>query len=162
MLASREGVAHADFASAAAHDHTQHWHLPPEARTSVAGRDVVAQDAAGRPVLAVRQADPAGLTLATARGATAPMQGWYSAAYGAKTPAWALAYTGRASTTTFATLLAAGAHAGKRATVTRRAATGGGSTVDVCVAGAPGYAVTVPAVDGAIGIRPGGAACPAA
>jgi hypothetical protein len=149
------------LASAAAHDYTQHWHLPPDARTSVAGRDVVAQDAAGRPVLAIRQADPAGLALASARGATAPMQGWYSAAYGAKTPAWALAYTRRASTTTFATLLAAGPHAGQRATVTRRAATGGGSTVDVCVAGTPGYAVTVPAGDGAIGVRPGGVGCPA-
>jgi hypothetical protein len=89
------------------------------------------------------------------------MQGWYSSSYGSKTPAWALSYTRRASTTTFATLLAAGPHAGRGATVTRRAAAGGGSTVDVCVAGTPGYGVTVPGGDGAIGIRPGGAGCPA-
>lgn len=133
------------LASAAPHDYTQTWHLPPGTRTETSGADVLVSDAAtGRRTLAIRQAEPTGLGLRTVSGQTTPvLQGWYSAVYGTKVPSPALEYTRTAAGARFATLLAAGPAASQdgRVTVTPVA---GGIRADVCVNGTTGYAMTVP------------------
>lgn len=137
------------LSGAATHDYTQTWHLPPDAAPAVTGQDVAVTNAAGKRILMIRQADPAGETLATIRGQTAPlMQGWSSSSYGSKVPAWALEFQRRAASTAFTTLLAASPYATQTGTVTTTPA-GGGTRVDVCVGGSTGYAVNVPAADAA-------------
>src|SRR4051794_25265037 len=79
------------LASAVPHAYTQTWHLPPDAAVAVRGADGAVADAAGRPTLAIRQAEPAGLDVAAVKGQASPvLQGWSSAAYGSKSPAYAL------------------------------------------------------------------------
>ena len=145
----------------ATHDYTQTWHLPPDATPDANGQDVAVTSSAGKRILTIRQADPAGETLATSRGQTSPvLQGWYSSSYGSKVPAWALEYTRRATSAAFTTLLAAGPYAAQTSTVTTTPVSGG-TQIDVCVGGSTGYAVTVPAADAAPIAVNGGACAPA-
>ena len=147
------------LASGASHSYTQTWHLAPDAVIDVRGLDVAVSNGSGKRVLTIRQADPAGTTLAAVKGQTAPMQGWYSASYGSKIPAYALEYGRKTASTTFATLLAAGPYAPQTSTVVRTPVSGG-DRVDVCVGGSVGYTVTI-AADGTT-ISVGGGACPTA
>ena len=102
----------------------------------------VSATAAGKTVLGITQASPAGMTLQSFYGATNPLQGWYSSSYGSKVPSWALQYTRSATSAVFATLLAAGPYAAQPATVVEHPQAQA-DLLDVCVGGSTGYAVTV-------------------
>ena len=131
------------LASAQEHDYAQLWHLP--AGSSVvrtAGGVTVTRVAGGNaPTLSLTQADPASLTLHEVTGATNPMQGWISRAYGAKTPSPALEYHQRARATRLATLLATGSQTPGADDISQSDITGG-RRIDVC-GPAAGYTVTV-------------------
>ena len=92
-------------------------------------------------LLSLTQADPASLTLHEVTGATNPMQGWISRAYGAKTPSPALEYHQRGRATRLATLLATGSPTPGADDISQSDITGG-RRIDVC-GPAAGYTVTV-------------------
>jgi hypothetical protein len=130
-----------ELSSSVSHQYSQTWHLGPSAIPSASGMNVTAT-AAGKPVLGITQASPAGMTLQSFYGATNPLQGWYSSSYGSKVPSWALQYTRSATSAVFATLLAAGPYAAQPATVVEHHQAQA-DLLDVCVGGSTGYAVTV-------------------
>jgi hypothetical protein len=141
--------------SSTSHSYAQTWHLAPNASLRVSGQDVTVH-AAGVPVLAIRQANQSGMTLATIKGQTSPaLQGWYSSSYGSKVPAWALEYRRSAPSVAFATLLAASPYASQPATVTRTPI-GRGNRIDLCVNRTIGYSVTVPAAGSPVTVTGGG------
>ncbi len=105
------------LSSSATHTYTQTWHLFPEAEIAAAGKDVVASTPEGTEQLAICQADWSTLELDTQRGGVAPLQGWYSKAYGAKAPNWAIEYARTAPSARFVTLLASGPYAATRPSV---------------------------------------------
>src|SRR6185312_8562783 len=74
-------------------------------------------------------------------GATNPMQGWISRAYGAKTPSPALEFHLRSPAARLATLIATGPEASGAQRVSQSDVPGG-RRIEVCAAGG-GYAVTV-------------------
>jgi hypothetical protein len=138
--------------SAGVHTYTQTWHLAPDAAIDPQGGDVAVSNAAGGRTLTIHQADPSGLTVDAVRGRTSPsMQGWYSASYGSKVPAYALEFTRRGSTAQFATLLAADGYAAKPASVVQH-----DTQVDVCVDGTLGYQVVAPNDGSALSVTAGG------
>ncbi len=150
VLVLRQGLVLVfdELSSAASHQYSQTWHLGPAASPSAppggeqaSGLNVTAS-AAGKPVLTITQASPAGITLQSLRGASDPLQGWYSSSYGSEVPSWALQYTRTGTSALFATLLAAGPYAAQPATVVEHPQAQG-DLLDVCVGGSTGYAVTV-------------------
>jgi Heparinase II/III-like protein len=131
------------LASAEEHDYAQLWHLPAGSHVTQTADGISVTPAAGAagPALALTQADVAGLDVRTVTGATNPMQGWISRAYGAKTPSPALEFHRRGRAARLATLLATGPGASGGSTV-RQSAVPGGRRVEVC--GPRGdYVVTV-------------------
>jgi hypothetical protein len=143
VLVLRQGLVLVldELSSAASHQYSQTWHLGPSASASASGMNVTAS-AAGKAVLTITQASPAGMTLQSFHGASDPLQGWYSSSYGSEVPSWALQYTRTGASAVFATLLAAGPYAGQPATVIEHPQAQA-DLLDVCVAGSTGYAVTV-------------------
>jgi Heparinase II/III-like protein len=135
-------LVHDELSSASAHEYTQTWHLAPNATPAGSAQSLTAT-AGGRAQLTITQANPAGVTLQSLRGATDPQQGWYSSSYGSKVPSWALQYTREGTTAAFGTLLATGPYAAESAVV---AETPGAEAdvLKVCVGGTTGYVVTVP------------------
>jgi hypothetical protein len=93
------------------HRYVQTWHLFPGASLQSRGLDILARDAKGTPLLAISEADWSTLSRSAIRGGSSPMQGWYSDAYGSKSPNWALEYARTAPSARFVTLIASGAHA---------------------------------------------------
>jgi len=143
VLVLRQGLVLVldELSSAASHQYSQTWHLGPSASPSANGMNVTAT-AAGKAVLTITQASPAGMTLQSLRGASDPLQGWYSSSYGSEVPSWALQYTRTGTSAVFATLLAAGPYAGQPATVVEHPQTQA-DLLDVCVGTSTGYAVTI-------------------
>jgi hypothetical protein len=135
-----------DLSSAAAHSYAQTWHMAPGSSLRSGGGDTVVTNAAGTPTLTIDQADPSGMTVQSAFGASAPIQGWYSNGYGAKQPDWAIEDTRTGSGALFTTLLAAGPYAAQTSTVAE-SPVAGGHRVSVCVGGSIGYTVTVPSAN---------------
>jgi hypothetical protein len=113
------------------HDYTQLWHLQPGSRVRALRDGTLVADSAGRPSLSIVQAQASGLTRRTVVGATSPMQGWTSTAYGFKTASPALEYRRQSASGRLATLLGSGPHAGRIARV-RQEAIPGGRRVAVC------------------------------
>ncbi len=74
------------------------------------------------------------MTLQTYYGNTDPLQGWYSDAYGSVQKNHVVGYTERATSTTYATLIALGPDAGRPASVTESTAPDGALTLRVCAA----------------------------
>jgi Heparinase II/III-like protein/Concanavalin A-like lectin/glucanases superfamily/Heparinase II/III N-terminus/Bacterial Ig domain len=144
VVVLRQGLVlvHDELSSSASHQYSQTWHLGPAALPSATGTTVTAT-AAGKAVLGITQASPAGMTLQSFHGATDPLQGWYSSSYGSKVASWALQYTRTGTAAAFATLLAAGPYAAQPATVVERPQAQA-TMLDVCVGGSVGYAVTIP------------------
>jgi hypothetical protein len=150
VLVLRQGLVLVldELSSAASHQYSQTWHLGPAASPSAphggaqaSGMNVTAT-AAGKAVLTITQANPAGMALQSFRGASDPLQGWYSSSYGSEVPSWALQYTRTGASAVFATLLAAGPYAAQNATVVEHPQAQA-DLLDVCVGGSTGYAVTV-------------------
>jgi hypothetical protein len=129
------------LASATRHRYTQTWHLLPGARTAGSSASLDIRDEAGRPLLAIRQADPADLVLESVIGARDPMQGWVSSTYGKMTPNPTLEYQRSGTAATFVTLLASGPAAGVAHRVTSTSHSGSIS-VSVC-AGGGGHTVQI-------------------
>lgn len=125
------------------HRYAQTWHLFPDAALAAAGKDLVASTPDGTEQLALSQADWNGLELDTKQGETAPLQGWYSKAYGAKLPGWAVEYTRHASGARFVTLLASGPYASTRPTVKQAWVTGQDRRRIGIQAGASAYTLTL-------------------
>ena len=147
--------------SATTHAYTQTWHLDPSAVLDQSGQDAFVSTPDGRRLLTIRQADPAGETLTALKGQTSPvMAGWYSNAYGSKTPGYQLQYTRHATDAQFTTLLTAGAYATQTSTVTEHPANNG-TEVDLCVGDNIGYTITIP-TDESAALTVTGGACPAA
>jgi hypothetical protein len=143
VLVLRQGLVLVldELSSAASHQYSQTWHLGPSTSPSPSGMNVTAS-AAGKAVLTITQASPAGMTLQSFHGASDPLQGWYSSSYGSEVPSWALQYTRTGTSAVFATLLAAGPYASQPATVAEQPQAQA-DLLDVCVGGSTGYAVTV-------------------
>lgn len=137
-----------DLSSATAHTYAQTWHMAPGSGLGSSGGDTFVTNAAGTPTLTVDQADPAGMTVQSVFGATAPIQSWYSNGYGAKQPDWALEGTRTGTGALFTTLLAAGPYAAQPSSVAESPVVGG-HRVSVCAGGSVGYTVTVPSANGA-------------
>ena len=123
------------------HDFAQMWHLPEGSRVAPTTNGAMVATAAGAPLLSLTQTNPTGLTLHRLTGATSPMQGWISRAYGSKTPSPALEYHRAANGARFATVLGSGARAARRGRVLQTDVPGGRS-LEVCGLGG-GYVVTV-------------------
>jgi hypothetical protein len=118
--------------SEAPHDYAQVWHLVSDYSASLAGMDSTGLATDGQPMVVVRQGLGAGLSLLSVKGATAPMQGWYSEIYGTKVPNQVLEYHVTASTWHYATLIATGPKAHAGASITASVAADGTLTVVVC------------------------------
>jgi hypothetical protein len=129
--------------SAREHDYAQLWHFPPGSSVvrTADGASVVPAKGAAAPALSLSQADPAGLAVREVTGATNPMQGWISRAYGAKTPSPALEYHRRSRAARLATLLATGPGTPGTNHISQSEIPGG-RRVQVC-GPATGYTVTV-------------------
>jgi hypothetical protein len=117
------------------HDYEQRWHLPPNSRVRALSGGTLVSDAAGTPTLSVVQAVGSAVTRRT-------VDGWTSVAYGFKTASPVLEFHRRSQSGRLATLLGAGAHAGRLARVTQEALAGG-RRVAVCAADGHRYTVTV-------------------
>jgi hypothetical protein len=130
-----------ELSSASSHEYSQTWHLGPTEIPSATDMNVTAS-VDGHATLAITQASPAGITLQLLRGASHPLQGWYSSSYGSEQPSWALEYTRVGADAVFATLLAAGPYAAQSATVVEHPQAQS-DLLDVCVGGTTGYAVTI-------------------
>jgi hypothetical protein len=137
-----------ELASSATHGYAQTWHFAPGSSAQSGGGDTTVTNASGTPTLRIDQADPAGLSVQSVAGATAPIQGWYSNGYGSKQPSEALEDTRTGTGALFTTLLAAGPYAAQSSTVTENAVAGG-HRVSVCVSASVGYTVTVPSSNNA-------------
>lgn len=114
------------------HDHAQVWHLPGGRDVSITGLDSVGLAADGRPTVVVRQGLAAGLSLLPIKGATEPMQGWYSEVYGTMVPSYALEYHVTAAKSHFATLIATGPKAEASSSITATLGDDGTLTAVVC------------------------------
>ncbi len=127
------------------HDYAQTWHVFAGANVDASGLDVVASDpSSGVPALAVVQAaTDTTITLDTVSGATAPMQGWFSARYGKMEPNAALEYHAQATAAHYATLLLSGNHAQTPGTVSATWSDDGTIHATVCVASGLGYEVGI-------------------
>jgi hypothetical protein len=137
-----------DLSSTSSHAYAQTWHMAPGSSLRSSGGDTFVTNAAGTPTLTIDQANPSGMTVQSAFGATAPIQGWYSNGYGAKQPDWALEETRTGTGALFTTLLAAGPYSAQSSSVTE-SSVAGGHRVNVCVGASVGYTVTVPSANGA-------------
>jgi hypothetical protein len=104
-------VVYDSLDSPAPHRYVQTWHLFPGASLQSRGLDLLARDGNGRPLLSISQADWSTLSREAIIGRGSPMQGWYSDAYGSKSPNWALEYSRLAPSARFVTLIASGLHA---------------------------------------------------
>jgi hypothetical protein len=124
------------------HDYTQLWHLQPGSRVRALTGGTLVADANGRPSLSIVQAARSGLTRRVVTGATAPMQGWTSTAYGFKTASPALEFHTHARSRALATLLASGPHADRFARVTQEAIPGG-RRVAVCAGAGQRHTITI-------------------
>lgn len=124
------------------HDYAQLWHLPPNSRVRTLTGGTLVADAAGQATLSVVQAKGSAVSSRTVTGATSPMQGWTSNAYGFKTPSPTLEFHRQSASGRLATLLASGPHAGRLARVTQEALAGG-RRVGVCAADGHRYTLTV-------------------
>jgi hypothetical protein len=100
-----------DLAGDGPHDYRQTWHFFPGAELTMDGLDANVNNIKSVPILFVRQAEPAGLTVTHAYGQEKPLQGWVSLAYSKKEPAHAVEYLRRSASTSFATLFVAGRRA---------------------------------------------------
>jgi hypothetical protein len=118
--------------SEAPHDYAQVWHLASDYSASLAGVDSTGLGTDGQPMVVVRQGLGAGLSLVPVKGATAPMQGWYSEIYGTKVPNQVLEYHVTASTWHYATLIATGPKAHAGASLTASVGEDGTLTAVVC------------------------------
>ena len=136
-----------DLSSTTSHAYAQTWHMAPGSSLRSSSGDTFVTNAVGTPTLTIDQADPAGMTVQSAFGATAPIQGWYSNGYGAKQPDWALEDTRTGTGALFTTLLAAGPYAAQSSSVTESPVSDG-HRVSVCVGASVGYTVTVPSANG--------------
>jgi peptidoglycan/xylan/chitin deacetylase (PgdA/CDA1 family) len=117
------------------HAYAQTWHVLPGARLRSAGPGGASvEDAGGRTLLAIRQAQPVGIRLSSLEGRRNPLAGWFSASYGQKTPNLQLSFTRRGRNAQFVTLLDA---LPGGATVTSS-----GSRVHVCARGR-GYSISL-------------------
>lgn len=96
-----------DLTSATPHTYEQMWHLFDGAELRVEGLKVTAL-ADGRPVLALHQARPEGMTLTQTSGATDPLEGWLSSEYEKKVSTWALRYRRQEARARYVTVLASG------------------------------------------------------
>jgi hypothetical protein len=128
--------------STAEHDYAQLWHLPPGARVRELSGGTLVADSGGRPTLSIVQARGSAVSQRTVTGATAPMQGWTSTAYGFKTPSPTLEFHRQSRSGRLATLLASGPHAGRLARVTQEAFAGG-RRVAVCAGDGSRYTLTI-------------------
>jgi hypothetical protein len=124
------------------HDYTQLWHLQPGSRVRELRDGTLVADSAGRASLSIVQARASGLSRRTVVGATSPMQGWTSTAYGFKTPSPTVEYRRQSASGRLATLLGSGPHAGRIARV-RQEAIPGGRRVAVCAGDGHRYTLTV-------------------
>jgi hypothetical protein len=135
------------LASASPHSYVQTWHLLPAAQAPTAtALNVVVSDEKG-PVLAIRQGETAGVTVEVKHGATSPMQGWYSTAYGKKTATYALEYTARQASARFVTLFMSGSYASSTSPPAIRER---GNVIRVCD-GSTSYTLTLDATGAAGG-----------
>ncbi|HJS57664.1 MAG TPA: alginate lyase family protein [Vicinamibacteria bacterium] len=125
------------------HRYAQTWHLFPGATLQLVGKDLVANGAGGTAQLALSQADWTGLSVATIFGATAPLQGWYSTAYGSRNPNWAAEYVRQAASARFVTLLASGPYAATHPWIRQRWVTGQDRRMIWLQAGAASYTLTL-------------------
>jgi Heparinase II/III-like protein/Heparinase II/III N-terminus len=142
LLLNRDLTLVADqLASTGTHRYAQTWHLFPGAVAKGNAATVAVSDEAGRRLLAIDQASPERLRLATPTGVQRPMQGWISTGYGTKVPAATVEYQVHGTGAWFVTLLASG----QAATATRRLVSsrqGRTLTVGIC-AGGTGYTVRI-------------------
>jgi hypothetical protein len=137
-----------ELSSAAPHAYAQMWHLAPGSNVSSSSGKTLVTSASGMPSLSIDQADPAGLSVQSVAGATAPIQGWYSNGYGSKQPGEALEDTRSGTAALFTTLLAAGPYAAQSSAVTE-SPVAGGHRVSICAGASVGYVVTVPSANAA-------------
>ncbi len=94
------------------HVYDQTWHLPPDADFQLNGTTITAVTPAGSPLIALRQARPEGMTILSAKGAMAPVDGWYSEKELVKEPAYSIRCRKQGPEARFVTLLSSGPHAG--------------------------------------------------
>jgi hypothetical protein len=97
--------------SSAEHDYAQTWHFDPDASVTADRAGAAAMDTAGQVLVVLRQALTDGVTTDTIRGASSPIQGWYSPTYGTMVENTVAEYHVRAAETTFVTLIASGPQA---------------------------------------------------
>ncbi len=102
------------------HVYDQTWHLPPDADFQLNGTTITAVTPAGSPfitpaslpLITLRQARPDGMTILSAKGAMAPVDGWYSEKELVKEPAYSIRCRKQGPEARFVTLLSSGPHAG--------------------------------------------------
>jgi Heparinase II/III-like protein/Heparinase II/III N-terminus len=126
------------LSSNAPHSYQQLWHLFPGANVTTSGLTVRATTASDAPVLEIvsgrsAAATPA-LSLQTYYGATDPLQGWYSDAYGQVQKNHVVGYTQSGTDAAYYTLIAAGPDAAHPASVTESPARNGALRLTVCAA----------------------------
>ena len=145
-----------------AHDFAQTWHLPVDFTVEASGLDLDARPSGGAVELALRQAWPEGVSLSTATGATAPLQGWISNRYGQKEAATALEYHVAGRGARFLTLVASGAKARSRPSVAGGFDAGGTVRAHVCGGDGPlDVTITQQAAAGeAVSVTASAVACP--
>lgn len=133
-----------ELSSDSPHVYEQTWHLLPDAELRVEGlRATAVESGSGRPLLTVHQLLPTpGLSLRWRRGATNPLDGWYSERFEIKVPNYALRYRRTSSRSLYVTVLASGELAGVPLQGT---AQGSAQTLrsTVCLPSGNGYRVTV-------------------
>jgi hypothetical protein len=164
VLIARDLALVVDFLDAPqAHAFTQTWHLFAGATLQMGPALDVTAVADGAPRLTLGQALRDGVTVSSTIGATHPLQGWYSDAYGVKTPAYAVEYATSGATVQLVSLIASGAEAGGLASVTASADDQGGAHATVC-ARSGGYAIDIvnaaagaPSESVTVGAAPAGA-----
>jgi len=129
--------------SSAEHDYAQTWHFSPDASVTADQTGAAATDTTGQAQVVLRQAFIDGVTSDTIRGASSPIQGWYSPSYGTMVENTVAEYHVRAAETTFVTLIASGPQAdpppsisatanGKQMILTVRRG-GTGASIDIAV-----------------------------
>ncbi len=116
-----------------AHTYDQTWHFPPDATLHLEGPKATAFDASGTALVSIRQlpSDP-GQPIRR-RGATNPVDGWYSERYLVKVPSDALRYRKIAARAHYATLITVGRSAAAPASLS--AGDGQEAPLVACVAG---------------------------
>ena len=124
------------MSSAAAHSYQQLWHLFPGANVTTAGLTARVTTQSDAPALEIVQGRSGGaaLSLQTYYGATDPLQGWYSDAYGQVEKNHVVGYTQHGTDAAYYTLIAAGPDAGHPASITETTAGNGALRLAVCAA----------------------------